>query len=283
MNIDYVCINGKLIPSQDARVSIWDRGFIYGDGFFTTMRAENGRIFFLKEHMRRLKESCKLFKINFPILLKEDLFKKVIKLNGLDKSCAVVKIIVTRGQKEELGLPYADNPTWIITVKPYEPPYEKYRQGWRLVLFNIPRSNPLSAHKSLNYLYNMWAKEYAIKSGADEAILIGTDGFIKETSVGTIVFQRQGRWYTPEGNDILPSVTLKILKKIWNEKGMDIQKEKVSFKDLIAADQVWVLNSLIGIIPVREIDSYTLDKPKDNWEFANRCRKWLWEYASKYS
>lgn len=279
----FVYINGKVVPSHDAKISIWDRGLVYGDGFFTTMRAEKGKIFFLKEHMERLKRSCKLFKIDFPeVLEKEDIFKKIMQLNGLDKDCTMIKVIITRGQKEGLGLPYGDNPTWIIIAKPYEPPYEKYKKGWHLIPFNIPSSTPISAHKSLNYLYNMWAREYAMESGADEAILIGVDGFVKETSVGTILFEEQGRWSTPEGDDILPGITLRILERIWNEMGISIKRKKITLRDLIKADQVWVLNSLIGIIPVSKIDTHVF-KSKDNWDFADKCRKLLWEYALRGS
>jgi len=283
MHKGYVCINGEIIPSHEAKISIWDRGLIYGDGFFTTMRAEKGKVFFLKEHMERLKRSCNLFKIAFPdVLEKEDVFKKIIQLNGLKNSCAMIKVIITRGQEEGLGLPYGNNPTWIIITKHYDPPYEKYKTGWHLISFNIPRSSPISAHKSLNYLYNMWAKQYAMDSGADEAVLIGTDGFVKETSVGTILFEEKGIWYTPDGDDILPGITLKVLERIWNEKGISIKRKKITLSDLIRADQYWILNSLIGIIPVSKINTHII-RAKDNWLFADKCRRWLWEYALRSS
>ena len=275
----YVCMNGEMILSRDARLSIWDRGLVYGDGFFTTMRAERGRVFFLKEHMKRLKNSCDFFKIKFPELLyQEDIYTKILNLNGLNNTCTMVKVIITRGEVEGLGLPYSENPTYIIITKPYDPPYEKYQKGWYLISFHISRSCILSAHKSLNYMYNMWAKEYALAYGADDAILIGFDGFVKETSVGTIIFQEQGRWFTPEGEDILPGITFKMLSKVWNTKGISIEKKATSFKDLINADQVWVLNSLIGIIPVGRINEYVL-KSREGWEFANESRRWLWRYA----
>lgn len=276
----YVCINGEVLPSQEAKVSIWDRGLIYGDGFFTTMRAEKGKVFFLKEHMQRLKNSCASFRIEFPELLhNNELYTKILKLNRLVDLVAVVKVIITRGKEENLGLPYGKHPTYIMMAKSYEPPYEKYQKGWHLISFPTPRSCMLSAHKSLNYLYNMWAKEYALKKGADEAILIGADGLVKETSVGSLVFQKQGNWFTPDGNDILPGITLKMLSHIWSIKeGISIERRATFFEDLINADQVWVLNSLVGIIPVSRINGHKL-KSGDDWEFANRSRRWLWNYA----
>jgi len=275
----YVYMNGEIILSKDARLSIWDRGLIYGDGFFTTMRAEKGRVFFLAEHLKRLKGSCALFRIRFPEQLhQKDIYTEILSLNGLNNRCAMMKIIITRGEEQGLGLPYGNEPTYIIIAKPYEPPHERYQQGWHLVSFHIPRSCLLSAHKSLNYLYNMWAKHYALEQGADDAILIGHDGLVKETSVGSIIFQRHGRWFTPQGEDILPGITLNMLSKLWEIKGISIERKATCFNDLINADQVWVLNSLIGIIPVRKINEHILE-PAGDWRFANESRQWLWEYA----
>ena len=275
----YVFINGKMILSKDAKLSIWDRGLIYGDGFFTTMRAEKGRIFFLKEHIRRLKDSCELFGIKFPdFLSQEAIYHEILNLNDLNEACAMIKVLITRGVVEGLGLPYSENPTHIIITKPYQPPYGQYQSGWHLITFYIPRSCRLSAHKSLNYLFNMWAKEYALSQGADEAILVGCDGHVKETSVGTILFQKNGIWFTPEGEDILPSITLKMLSRVWNTRGITIKRKITYLEDLLDADQVWVLNSLMGIMPVSRINDHLLRSDQSR-EFAGKCRDWLWNYA----
>ena len=275
----YVFINGEFLPSRDAKLSIWDRGLLYGDGFFTTMRAEKGKAFFLREHIRRLKDSCELFSIKFPDQLSQkDLYGEMLDINNLSDNCAAVKVIITRGVVEGPGLPSTENPTYIITARPYESPNEKYQTGWHLVSFNISRSCPLSAHKSLNYLFNMWAKGYALSQGADDAILIGFDGHVKETSVANILFQKEGTWFRPEGEDILPGITLKMLSKIWDKKGIGIRKKLTSIKDLIEADQVWVLNSLMGIMPVIKINDRRI-KSEEGWDFADLSREWLWDYA----
>ena len=276
MQEEYVFINGEFVPLKDARISVTDRGLLYGDGFFTTMRAEKGNIFFLNEHLSRLKSSCDAFKIRFPEQLYDHLlFKRLLQLNSLLNKIASVKILITRGTKQELGLPYGDDPTYIVFAKEYHPPLEAYKKGWKLISFCFPRSSPISYHKSLNYLYNMWVREYAVQKGADEAILIGADGYVKETSVGTILFQKNGRWFTPEGDDLLPSITLKMLSKIWEKRGITVKREKTKPEDLFQADQVLILNSLVGVIPVREIDSHVL--PKFDEVFASQCRKWLWQ------
>ena len=276
---EHVFINGEFVPLEEAQISVTDRGLLYGDGFFTTMRAEKGDVFFLREHLDRLKSSCNAFKISFPEQLHDPLlFKRLLKINGLLDKIAAVKILITRGDKQGLGLPYGENPTYIVFAKQYHPPLDAYKNGWKLVSFCFPRSSPISCHKSLNYLYNMWAREYAVQRGADEAILIGADGYVKETSVGTILFQKEGKWFTPEGDDLLPSITLKMLSKILEKKGIAIERKKTKLEDLVSSDQVLVLNSLIGAVPVREIDNHIL--PTFDHEFATQCRTWLWSTTS---
>ncbi len=272
---NYVFVNGEFVPLEDARISVADRGFLYGDGFFTTMRAEAGTVFFLKEHLGRLKSSCDAFRIRFPDQLSDfSLFKELLRVNDLLDKIAAVKIVITRGIKQELGLPYGDNPTYVVFARPYHPPLEAYKKGWKLVSFCFPRSSPISSHKSLNYLYNMWAREYAVQKGGDEAILIGADGYVKETSVGTILFQKDGRWFSPAGDDILPGITFQILSKLWKERETAIEKKKVKLEDLLQADQVLILNSLIGVVPVKKVDGHIL--PKFDPDFAAQCRRWLW-------
>ncbi len=278
----YVCINGELLEAEKAKISVYDRGLIYGDGFFTTMRSEKGKIFFFEEHLERLKYCCDCFKIRFPERLNEkEIFRKLISLNGLEDSVAAVKVMITRGSlKEEKGLPYGETPTWIIFAKRYHIPEEKYNEGFYLVPFKLKRSTPLAFYKSLNYLYNMWAKDYAVNLGADDSILIGYDGYVKETSTGAIIFRKDGLWFTPYGDDILPSITLKMLRRVWSERGIKIKEKNVTVEELKESEQIFVLNSLIGVMPVRRIEERVFKK---DLVFAEKSRNWLWEYARSLS
>ncbi len=279
---DYIYMNGNIILYKDACLSIYDRGFLYGDGFFTTIRSDKGKLFFFKEHIWRLKRSCKIFKIRFPSSIEDiSIFKQLLEVNKLDKCCAVVKVIITRGKKVEPGLPYGDSPTYIITANSYNPPYEKYKKGWYLISFDMPRLSPIAAYKSLNYLYNMWAREHALEQGADEVVLIGNNGFVTETSVGTILFFKDGKWFTPYGDYILPGITIKMLGNIWAQKGIIIKHKKTTLTELIDSDQIWILNSLIGIMPVSRLNDHIFI-PIDNWQYADMCREELWNYAINY-
>ncbi len=273
--MESVFLNGEFVPREKAKIPVWDRGVLYGDGFFTTMRAEEGRVFFLKEHLERLKASCKLFKIRFPDTLENpSLYKELLKLNGLSSGTAAVKILITRGVAEGLGLPQEDDPTYAVFARSYTPPYEAYKSGWKLITFPIPRTTPVAGHKSLNFLYNLWARDYAIERGGDEAILVGPDGFVRETSVGTLVFKDEGRIVVSQGEDILPGVTVKVLSKIWKEKGFLVEKRRVAFEELSFFKNTFVLNSLVGVVPVARVDGKKMGLDA---EFAESSRRWLWE------
>ena len=275
--MERVFFNGEFVPKKEAKVPLWDRGVLYGDGFFTTMRAEKGKIFFLKEHLERLKASCSLFKIHFPdVLEKTSLYEELLNLNGLSQGLAAVKILITRGTVEGPGLPQGGDPTYAVFARPYTPPYKAYKSGWSLITFPTPRTTPIAGHKSLNFLYNMWAKDYAVEKGGDEAILVGPDGFIRETSVGTLVFKDGNRIVVPQGEDILPGVTVKVLSRIWEEKGFLVEKRRVAFEEIGFFENAFVLNSLIGVVPVSHVDGRKIEL---NAGFAESSRRWLWECA----
>ena len=275
----FVCLNGRLVPEEDAKVSVFDRGFVYGDGLFTTIRAEDGKPFFLEQHLKRLQESSDFFGISFPEPLKEKgIIEKLLEINKLQQGHASVKIILTRGTVAGLGLPRCQIPTWLITARPYIPLSKKqYEKGWRLIPFCKPRSTPVANHKTLNYLYNLWARQWAIDSGADEAILTDIDGFITETATGSILIQAGKDWITPEAQGILPGITLKMLRLMWKKNGKRIKECKITLEEIYKADQVWILNSMIGIMPATHIGNYALSQ--NFRSLVLKYRGELWEYA----
>ena len=274
-----VCLNNQFINEKDAMVSVQDRGFVYGDGLFTTMRAEKGTIFFLDQHLDRLHESCLFFRIKFPAELKnKDLYKTMLETNKLQQGCAAVKIIITRGQTAELGLPTGKQPTWLVSAKEYTPPNQKqYEQGWCLSLFKHPRTTPMAKHKTLNYLYNLCARQYAIDTGANEALLIDSSNNITETATGTILVRFKNRWLTPKASGSLPGITLRMLRSLWEDQGRLIDESNITLKKLQTAHEVWTLNSLMGIMPVARINNHEL--PECPPQLAHHSRESLWLLA----
>ena len=280
-----VWLNNEFVREDKAKISISDRGILYGDGVFTTMRAEEGRVFFLDHHLERISESCRFFRIRFPEVLKNhDIYKTLLVKNDLEDCVSIVKIIVTRGNDRTIGLPECDDPTCIIMARQYHPPdQDVYDRGWSLVSFSYPRASPLSEYKTLNYLYNLWARQYAIDAGADEALLIDPGLFITETATGTVIVKFGENWFTPmppgSGAGILPGITLKILSMIWKGDGISITPRCIGLQELKGARDVWILNSLMGVMPVRSVDG--TDLPQSSKDDFRSVMARLWRYAKK--
>ena len=256
-------LNGQFTSVREAAISPLDRGFLYGDGVFETIRSERGRILYLADHLERMSESLRALRIHaLPELEWHDLATELVARNHLSNEVASVKIVVSRGVCQEMGLPVCESPTVCIMARKYcEPERSIYRKGWRLQVFRQGFAPPLAKHKSLNYLYFMLARQQALDDGADEALILDSHERIAETSAGSILARTNGNWWTPANEYQLPGVTLKVVSSILRRKGREVQKRETGLDDLCRAETVWVLNSLLGIMPVCEIDGRRVDDP----------------------
>jgi len=253
---EFVWLNGELMPLARARVSVEDRGFLYGDGFFETLRADDGRVHFLKEHLRRLQDSARAFRINFPGDHPwEALIQKLLQANGLEQGPARVKILLTRGVAEGLGLPEVSRPTVALWARAYEPPPPAaYAAGWPAVVFPQGRTTFVGGHKSLNYLFYLAARQYALDKGAREAVILEANGRVSEGAVTSLLFSREGRYFTPDAASALPGVTLAVMGRALARQGQQLEAVPTTPAQLGVAEGVWLLNSLMGVMPVSSLD-----------------------------
>lgn len=271
-----VWLNGDFIPLSEASVSPMDRGFLYGDGLFETLRAEGGRVLYLREHLARLGKSLKVLRISLKgsalagtiedqeidLNKCEDLLSELLQQNGLTQECAAVKILITRGVAAGLGLPEADAPTICLSARPYHAPEPSiYEKGWKLHVVREGFSPPLAGHKSLNYLYFLAARQAATDNGADEAVVLDGWGHVAETAAGSLLVRLEGEWVRPETAFQLPGTTARIVSRLLEESGQPVARGPLLPKGLMAADTVWVLNSLMGIMPVAEVDEREVSEP----------------------
>ncbi|HZE22235.1 MAG TPA: aminotransferase class IV, partial [Desulfobaccales bacterium] len=182
MDKQFVWLNDEMMPISEARVSVNDRGFLYGDGLFETLRAEAGRGQFLREHLERLRASAQVFRLTFPEAFPwEERLSRLLAANGLGSGPARVKILLSRGEAPGLGLPQDSHPTLVIWAQPYTPPTPaEYQAGWPLAVFPPGRSTFVGRHKSLNYLFYLAARQYALDQGAKEALVLEADGLVSE-------------------------------------------------------------------------------------------------------
>ncbi len=252
---EFVWLNDELLPLDQAWVSVNDRGLQYGDGFFETMRAEAGQCYFLREHLARLEASAAAFRLAWPKIEWEQRLGELLRTNGLSRSTARVKILLARGVVEALGLPAGSSPTLVIWAQPYEPPSPpEYAAGWPVVVFPERRSSFIGRHKSLNYLFYLAARQYALDRGAKEAIVLEADGLVSEGAATSLVYLEQGQYYTPAAASALPGVTVAALERALARQGLSLEAVVTATETLLKAEGFWLANSLMGLMPVAALD-----------------------------
>jgi len=269
---EWVYLNGRFLSLDEACISPLDRGFLYGDGIFTTMRAEQGRVLYLKDHLERLEQSLTELRLPLPSSVEwEATLAELSRRNCLENEVASVKIVVTRGQSAVLGLSATAQATVVMYARRYEPLQPStYRTGYRLHVFRDGFSPPLSNLKSLNYLYHLMARQAAMDAGADEAVILDVQGRLAETAAGSLLLRTGGEWWTPHSAYQLPGITLRHVTKIMEEAGLTVARRSADAADLFSAETVWVLNSLIGVMPVSQVDHRLVTEPAP--EEAGRLR-----------
>ena len=264
-NTKFIFLNGKIIPDTDANISSGDRGFLYGDGIYETLRSYNGKPFKLAEHLERMRHSAKQLKISFEYS-NDDIGERINEL--IEKNCsqnAYIRITLSRGTGG-VRLQMDDNikPTTLIQVKPLTP-YDKklYEEGMSLVVSNCRRSTscPISCHKTTNLLKSILLKEEAIKKSAHEAIILNTDDYVTECVVSNIFMVSGGIVVTPSlGTNILPGITRRTVLDICRDSSIPVSEDRFRIEALVKADEVFITNSLMEIMPVSKIDDSKIGK-----------------------
>lgn len=270
-----VWMNGDFAPLDACWLSPLDRGFLYGDGLFETLRAESGRPLFLNDHIERLTRSMADLRLAAsPLPRWDEILPELLSRNGLGDGCAAVKIVVSRGAVEGMGLPPSDGPSILITTRRYHPPPdEEYSRGWRLITYQDGFSPPLSMHKSLNYLFYMKARQAALDVGAHEALLLDPWGFVSETAAGSLLACTGETWWSPLSRYQLPGVTLEAVSRQMSRSGWNLQRRQALLSDLFAAETVFILNSLMLVMPVESLDGRSF--PRYSPKIAENLRQGL--------
>ncbi|MDD5496280.1 MAG: aminotransferase class IV [Candidatus Omnitrophica bacterium] len=254
-----IWMNGKLLDEDKAKIPVYDRGFMYGDGLFETMRSYSGNIFRLDDHINRLLRSMKLFKMRS--LYGSGYYKKIVndtlKANAL--SDAYVKLIVTRGEGR-FGIAHKDSfkPNTVIVAKHFEGyPDWAFRNGLSAKVTGIQNDRSMIAGvKSLNYLPYILARLEAQGRGFDEAILTNTGGCVTEAATSNIFLVKGKSLITPSiDSGILPGITRKVIIDIAQGLPMKVEERAVSVRELFKADELFLTNSLAEVLPVTRVDS----------------------------
>jgi para-aminobenzoate synthetase component 1 len=264
---NHVWINGSIEPIDLAKINVTDQGFLFGYGFFETIRVDKGKPQYLKEHISRFNQTWKnLFFERVPDLTWQDIICQVISKNGLLGETAAVKIVASKGNSEKSSL----NFTLLVMTRPYTHRLAKKKErGVKLVVYPKPRQTPLADYKTLNYLYYLLAGEWAKKKGADEALILNPDDTISETNTANILLIKDKTFIRPVSPHVLPGIMEKVVCELLLSCGYVSESKKQYLEDLFLVDQVIITNSLIGAIPVLSIDGKKLKKTTDLWMKIN--------------
>ncbi len=269
----FIWLNDELIPAPEARVSVHDRGLLYGDGFFETIRAENGLAWFLTEHLNRLKAAAGAFRLPFPPSIDwQARLERLLAANALTERLAAVKILLTRGESIDPGLPAGSQPTLIIYARPYAPPSPgEYAAGWPLATFPEVRTTFVGRYKSLNYLFYLAARQYALDQGAKEALILESDGLVSEGAATSIIFTHDGRYFTPQAPSALAGVTLAVLGRALQRRNAGLETRPTRPAELRQAEGIWAINSLMGVMPVAAVDGQPVRLAPAATDFLQEC------------
>ena len=253
-----VYLNGTLLPRNQAAISPFDHGFLYGYALFESMRAYNGHIFRLRHHIERLEDSAALISLPLGGIDLEKACYETVKANGL--SDARVRLTVSMGEGENVPDPPLQPQATIFIVATHytPPPPETYKRGFNAIVSKYSRQNsrsPLARVKSANYLNNLLARSEAKAAGADEALLLNERGLLCEGSTSNVFLIEGDSIITPSDEcGCLPGITRQAVVGLCTEAGIGVELKEVQYGELFKADGVFVTNSILEIMPIRQVD-----------------------------
>lgn len=255
-----IFMNGRMLPENEATISVFDHGFLYGDGVFEGIRAYNGRVFKLKEHIQRLFESAHSIMLTIPYS-REELVGAVVdtvKANKLRD--AYIRLVVSRGVGD-LGMdPRKCKTSQVIIIadKIALFPDELYGKGLAVITVATRRNMADALDpkiKSLNYLNNILVKLEANRAGVLEALMMTAQGYICEGSGDNVFIFRKGKLITPPPYlGILEGITREIIIDLSRQEGIPVQEAPFTRHDLYVADECFLTGTAAEVIPVIEVD-----------------------------
>jgi branched-chain amino acid aminotransferase len=262
----FVYLDGHFVARERARVSIYDHGFLYGDGIYETMRAYEGKLFLLKRHLARLKHSADAISLKLPLSLERigDALHESLRVNKLQE--AYVRLHISRGPGE-IGLDPAlcVAPTMVIITKPFHDyPAAYYERGVAAAIVKTRRNHPLALPPSIkgtNFLNNILAKIEAVKARAFEGIMLNWEGYVAEGTISNIFMVKKGVLCTPHlDTGILEGVTRDLVLRLAKRNKIPAREAMLRPKDLLSADESFITNTTMEIMPVTTMDKKKIGK-----------------------
>jgi len=260
-----IYINGRLVPRDEARISVFDSGFLLGDGFWESFRIHNGQLAFFDRHIDRLEENAKTLDIDLPFGREEmaKALQETVTANQLGDD-AHLRLIITRGPKKT---PYQDprvnvsGPTLVIIGEHKAANPKVAEQGIRLYTVHVRRGQPDVLDPKLHTLSKLnciLARIQATKAGADEALMLDPRGFVATCNSTNFFIVKKGEVWTSTGQYCLNGITRGVVIETCRESGLPIMEKDFSLTNVYSADESFVTGTFGGLIPVIEVDGRTI-------------------------
>jgi len=280
-----VFLNDKLVDIEDARIPAGDGGFLYGAGLFETMRCSYGVVFRLSDHLDRLLNSAKALFIEHSYskeYLKDSVYK-VIEANGLKD--ARIRLTLSAGKMSQAQ--GKKNATLLITaaklvVEPY--PAEYYKKGVLVVLcpFRQNVTDPTCGHKTTCYFPRMLAVRHAREKNSTEALWFTTDGRLAEGCISNVFLVKDSRLYTPAANTpVLPGIARKTVCEMAIAQKIEIVEKDLTIDDLLSADEVFITNVIMQVMPVVGVERHTVGYGKPG-PMTRKMQNYYDEFVKKH-
>jgi branched-chain amino acid aminotransferase len=261
-----VNVNGRISSEHDAVISVFDHGFLYGEGIYETMRTYNQRPFLFDRHLRRLRNSAWMIALEMDFT-DADLAAQIRDTRAaadMKGAEAYIRVLVTRGIGELTYDPHATpTPSVVIIVKPQvDPPPEAYEQGVSAVIVDVVRNHPESVNpqiKSNNLLNCALAAQQAIRRGGYEGIMRNYRGELSECTTANLFVVRDGVAMTPPIDaGLLPGITREFLFEVGKEEGITVREEVLRDEDLFRADEAFLTSTTRELVPIVKVDERTI-------------------------
>jgi branched-chain amino acid aminotransferase len=265
-----VNVNGRISGDRDAVISVFDHGFLYGEGIYETMRTYHGRVFLYDRHMRRLRNSARMIVLDIPFTDEElsGQIRETMAAASLNGAEAYIRVLVTRGVGDLTYDPEATpRPSIVTIVKPHvDPPAEAYEKGVRAVIVDVVRNHPDTVNpmiKSNNLLNSALAMQEAIRRGGFEGIMRNYRGELSECTTSNLFIVRNGAALTPPlSAGLLPGITREFLFDVGKDVGVDVREEVLRDEDLFGADEAFLTSTTREALPIVTVDDTTIGDGK---------------------
>lgn len=268
-----VNVNGRVSDQEHASISIFDHGFLYGEGVYETLRTYNGRSFLFDRHMRRLRKSAGMIALSIPLTdaQVDERFRETVRAAGLGDSTdreAYIRILVTRGIGELTYDPAATpTPSIVVIVKPnVDPPRQAFERGVKVSLVGVVRNHPGTVNpliKSNSLLNNALAMQEALRQGSFEGVMRNYKGELAECTQSNLFIVKDGAALTPPIDaGLLPGITREFLFEVGAEIGIPVREAVLKDADLFGADEAFLTSTTREVVPIVQVDDRTIGAGK---------------------